>query len=153
MHRVGKDIIPNFSIPVWSNLQNNCTVTGVELQTGKQVRIDITDLDLWELSYWLAEFMGGPVVLWSHRAPLICSVRKGELELKVIAYVIDRDKVVIVVEFVYGWEVSIFIRKQKWVASNRSWVSPEQFAGKLVLENAPKDTSGQLTHLGRSSLS
>ncbi len=55
---------------------------------------------------WLADFMGGPVVLWSLTSA-ISSVRKSELETIFAINFIDRDKVVIVAEFVYGWEVSI----------------------------------------------
>ncbi len=55
--------------------------------------------------------MGGPVVLWSLSAA-IGSVRKSELEPIFANNFIDRDKVVIVAEFVYGWEVSILMKNQ-----------------------------------------
>ncbi len=61
MHRVG--LVTTISDPVLSSLQNNCTVFGVEPETIKHCIVwVIPDLDLLELSLWLADFTGGPVV-------------------------------------------------------------------------------------------
>ncbi len=61
MHRVGHAIAT--SNPVYSSLQNNCAVFVVELETQKLFKVWVVpDLDLLELSLWLADFKRGPIV-------------------------------------------------------------------------------------------
>ncbi len=64
---------------------------------------------------------------------------------------IDRDKVVIVVEFITGWKVSVLLTVLEWHVRIR--VFPEQKLGELALHNTSEYTSGQLAQLCRPSLS
>ncbi len=68
------------------------------------------DLDLLELSLWLADLKGGPVVAWSLQAT-ISSVRKIELDQSLSGWLQFNytDKVVIVAELLDGREVSVLI--------------------------------------------
>ena len=99
------------------------------------------DLDLLELSLWLADLKGDPVVAWSLQATII-SVRKIELDLSLSGWLQFNytDKVVIVAELLDGWEVSVLLFLDWHV---RIWVSHKRF-GSLVLENTSKDTFGYL---------
>ena len=59
MHSVGLVTISN---PVSTSVQNNYTVRSVEFETNYNlIRLAIPDLDLCELSRWLANFKGSPV--------------------------------------------------------------------------------------------
>ena len=64
---------------------------------------------------------------------------------------IDRDKAIIVVEFITNWEVSVLLAVLEWHVRIR--VFPEQKLGDLALQNASEYTSGQLAQLYRPSLS
>ncbi len=68
----------------------------------------IPDLDLLDLHLLPADLKEGPVVALSLTAT-ISSVRKGELVLALVGYFIHSDKVVIVVELLNGWEVSVLL--------------------------------------------
>ena len=67
----------------------------------------IADLNFAELSLWRVELKAGPVVFKSFCAA-IGSIAQNELVLKT-GYFIDRNKVVIEVEFFDGWEVSVLL--------------------------------------------
>ncbi len=98
-----------------------------------------------ELSLWLADFTGGPVVAVSLSAT-ISSVRKNELVLTLVDWflLIDSDEVVIVAEFIDGWEVSILLSQDRPGGIRVSDVE----SGKLILEHMSEDSSGQLAHHG-----
>ncbi len=68
----------------------------------------IADLDLAELSLWLADLNVGPLIPLSF-CSTICSITQSELELATIVCLIDSDKIVIVVEIFDGWEVNILL--------------------------------------------
>ncbi len=68
----------------------------------------IPDLDLADLSLWLAVFKGGPVLFGSLSAA-IGSVCKGELVLNSVGYFIHGNKIVVVAELVGGWEESVLL--------------------------------------------
>ena len=70
----------------------------------------IPDIDLCELSLWLADLKGGPVVAVSLSAT-ISSVRKGELVLSIAGWLQfnDSHEVVIVVELVNSWKVTVLL--------------------------------------------
>ncbi len=75
----------------------------------------IPDLDFLELSLWLSDLKGGPVVAYS-LTTTIGSVQKSELVLTIKGWlqVIDSDKVVVVAELFDGWEVFIRLEALKW---------------------------------------
>ena len=67
IHRVGLETtsmsLMRPTSPVKSRLQNNCTVLGIEFEAIKRlIPFAIPDLDLLQLSLWLADLKGGPVV-------------------------------------------------------------------------------------------
>ena len=72
----------------------------------------IPDLNLANLSLWLVDLDAGPVVFTSFRAT-ISTILESELILG-IEYFIDSDQVVIVVELVNGWEVSVLLVALDW---------------------------------------
>ena len=67
----------------------------------------IPDLDLLYLSLWLVNWDGFPVVIRPFGAA-ISSIPQNELVLN-IGYFIDGDQVVVIVELVSGWEVSVLL--------------------------------------------
>ena len=70
---------------------------------------EVPDLDLAELSVWLADFNAVPLLLISFRAT-IGSIAQRELPLDItIGDLIERDNIVVVVELVDGWEVSYLL--------------------------------------------
>ena len=89
----------------------------------------IPDIDLSNLSLWLADLDAGPFVTCSIRATII-TFTQNELVL-VIEYFIERDQVVFVVELVAGWEVFVLSKVSDWPVRIR--VSPDEELGKLVL--------------------
>ena len=89
----------------------------------------IHDLDLVNLSLWLIEFNAGPVALISFCATK-GSIPQSEPVLRTIGYFIESDKVIVVVELIDGWEVSVLLTPY-WKVRFR--VSPTQNFGKLVL--------------------
>ncbi len=67
--------------PTFSSLQNNCTVLGVEFETKKMlITLAIPDLDLTDLSLWLAALKAGPVIVVSLCAT-IGTIHQSELVL------------------------------------------------------------------------
>ncbi len=68
---------------------------------------DIPDLDLGDLSLWLAHFDAAPGVLGNCLSAAIGTIPQNELVLSFAGYLIDSDKVVVVAELVGGWEVSV----------------------------------------------
>ncbi len=114
IHRVGLETFVN---PVLSSLKHNCTVLAIELQTFQCVIIllVIPDLDLFDLSLWLAALKAGPVVVCSLTAT-VGSVRESEFELTTEASVQfkDSDEVVVVAELVNSWKVSVLFLLE-WV--------------------------------------
>ena len=76
------------------------------------------DLDLFNLSQWLVELYAGPVVLVSFGAT-ISTIPQNELVLKyppfsLLNTFIDREKVVVIVEPVDGWEVYVLLAAIEW---------------------------------------
>jgi hypothetical protein len=72
----------------------------------------IPDLDLGDLSLWLTKFKGGPIVFGSLCAT-ISTILQSELVLN-IEYFIDSNKVIVVVELLVGWEVSVLLAALEW---------------------------------------
>ncbi len=67
----------------------------------------IPDLDLADLSLWLADFKAAPVVFETLSAA-IGSILEGELVM-LIKYFINSDQPVVVVELVNSWEVPVLL--------------------------------------------
>ena len=67
----------------------------------------ISDLDLFILSIWIVYFSAAPVIALSF-CVAISTITQSELVLK-IEYFIDRNKIIIVVELVDGWKVSVLL--------------------------------------------
>jgi hypothetical protein len=68
----------------------------------------IPDLDLADLSLWLADFKAAPVVFGTLSAA-IGSILEGELVLNVVGYFINSDQPVVVVELVNSREVPVLL--------------------------------------------
>ena len=97
-------------IPFKSSLQNNYTVLGIEFETKQRSNAwVIPDLDLFDLSLWLADLDAAPVITSFSFCAAIGSIPQSELVLSTFGYFIDRDKVVFVVELVDGWEVCVML--------------------------------------------
>ena len=75
--------------------------------------------------------MAGPVVCVCLRVT-ICTILQSEIELTIVAYFFDSDKVVVVVEFVDGWEVPVLLAHD--LASIRIGIS-EHESGALFRDN------------------
>ena len=93
---------------------------------------------------------GKKYVAGSHTV-IISSVRKSKLKHSTIEYFIDSHEIVIVIELLDGWEVSVRLAVFEWFVKIR--VSLKQKLGDLALQNASEDASGQLAQLGRPFLS
>ncbi len=81
--------------------------------------------------------MGGPVVVWSLTATS-GSVRESELVLATEGCFINCHEVVVVVEFVNSWEVSVLLALD--LPATRIRVSEAEFVGILILEQMSEDT-------------
>ncbi len=99
----------------------------------------VPDHDLGELSLWLADFTGGPVVTLSLSAT-VSTILKCELVLVPVDWLRlnDSDKIVIVAEFLDGREVSVLLAVLEWQVRIR--VSVAEFGWKLILQNMSEDT-------------
>ncbi len=105
MHRVG---LATFSNPVIPCLQNNCTVFGAESETLQRLLVwIIPDLDPANLSLRHVDLKATPYV-GKCLCTTISTIPQDELVLITITVsLVYGDKVIIVVELVYGWEVSV----------------------------------------------
>ena len=107
--------------------------------------------DLYPLKMWLACLNAGPgLSAWPFCATS-STISQGKLVLNTVGNLIDNDKIVVKVELFDGWKVSLLRALKSWRAW--LWVSPAQFVGGLVLNDASEDSLGKLTHLGSSLLS
>ena len=68
----------------------------------------IPDLDLADLSLWLVDINAGPVVCFSFCAT-ISTILQSELVLVIIEYFIERNNIVVIIELVDCWEVSVLL--------------------------------------------
>ncbi len=111
----------------------------------------IPDLDLFELSLWLAAFMGGPVVEES-LSSTICSVCKNELKLifPFWLHFIYTNQLVIVAELFNIWEVSVLLAAPEWNVRIRK---SRDKLGSMVLDNVPKHTFWKRPQFGCTLLS
>ena len=66
----------------------------------------VPDLNLFKLSQWLANLNAAPVVCLSLCAT-ISSIPQCELPLDLFGYFIKSNKIILEVEFVYGWKVPV----------------------------------------------
>ncbi len=75
----------------------------------------VPDLDLGDLSLWLADLDAAPVVFGSLNAA-IGTIPQNELVLNTAGWLqfIHSDKVVVVAELVGGWEVSVLLATLEW---------------------------------------
>ncbi len=81
VHCVGLGTTP---APASSSLQNNCAVLGVEFETLKMlITLAIPDLNLTDLSLWLAALNAGPVIFGSLCAT-IGTIHQSELVLPIV---------------------------------------------------------------------
>ncbi len=143
MHRVG--LVTTTKNPVKSSLQNNCTILGVKFRPTKKLTVwAVPNLNLTDLSLLLININAGPVV-FSPFSAAISTIPKGELVLPRLF--IDSNKVVVVVELVNCWEVSVLL---VFVWPLRFWVSVTKELVKLVLYDASEDLLWQFAHLTRS---
>ena len=98
---------------------------------------------------WLVDINAAPVVVRS-LSGTVSTILESELVLIHVGYLIHSDKLVIVVELVDGWEVSVLLFAIVMTIRMRE---SEAKYGKLILQYISEDTVGQVAHHGRSFLS
>ena len=81
----------------------------------------IPDLDLGDLSLWLVDINAGPVVAYTFCAT-ISTILQSELVL-IMEYFIERNNIVVIIELVDCWEVSVLLAAIEWPGRSGESVS------------------------------
>jgi hypothetical protein len=100
---------------------------------------------------WFSELVASPIFLSACFCITASSVSQSELELMENAHLIDRDQIVVVVEFFRGREVSVLLALE-WHVRFRESRNQVPFLG-LVLDDAPKDIFWKRPQFGCTLLS